>query len=39
MKVQLIASLFDSLTLIGCGIFFLLGRKSMVLKMSDPAKN
>ena len=38
MNAQLIASLFDSLTVIGCGIFFLLGHKRMVLKMSDPAK-
>jgi hypothetical protein len=38
MKAQLIATLFDSLTVIGGGIFFLLGRKRIVLKMSDPAK-
>jgi hypothetical protein len=38
MNVQLIAPLFDSLTIIGCGIFLLLGRKRVVLKISDPAK-
>ena len=38
MNAQLIASLFDSLTIIGCGILLLLGRKRVVLKISDPAK-
>ena len=38
MKVQSFASLFDSLTIIACGIFLLLGRKRVAQKMSDPVK-
>lgn len=38
MRIQLVASLFDCLSVIGIGIFIFLARKKVVAKMADPAK-
>ena len=38
MKLQLIAALFDCLSVIGIGIFMLLSRKRVAAKTPDPAK-